>query len=53
MKIRVFFIWSGYEVVHFVTVTAESFGDAFKKAIDQYETEGWNFLYNELEAEVA
>lgn len=48
---RVHFIGSGYESVKSIYVDAETNGDAIDKAINEYEVNGWNFHYNEIEVE--
>lgn len=50
---RVFFIAGMYEIVHFIEVEAETNVEAFRKAMDQYEAEGYTEEYDHLEVEEA
>lgn len=51
MRKRVHFIGSGYESVRFVIVDAETNGEAIRRALEEYERNGWDFHYCELEVE--
>ena len=49
MTKKVLFIGSGYECVKFVFVEAETNREAFQKAKELYQQNGWSFHYCELE----
>lgn len=48
---RVHFIGSGYESIKWVYVDAETAGEAVEKAVQEYEDNGWDFPYNEIEVD--